>query len=93
MNRKYGKDNELSKYHRGKRSEKLPRYIKVLQDGRTIKRSSREINGPCIMLMAHHEMLKDDPEHLTTQFLKELTGIKCHCGLRHRDQSEAPYER
>ena len=35
-------------------------------------------NNRCVkMLRLHHELLKDDPERLTTDFLVEMTGCKC----------------
>jgi hypothetical protein len=34
--------------------------------------------GCCSILTEHHENLKDDPEHLTTDFLLDITGCKCN---------------
>jgi len=31
----------------------------------------------CKILKKHHEQLKDDPEHLSTEFLQKIIGIKC----------------
>lgn len=31
----------------------------------------------CTILKAHNEMLKNDPERLTTGFLQKLIGVKC----------------
>ena len=34
--------------------------------------------SPCaVFIRRHHEELKDDPEHLTTEFLVNLTGCEC----------------
>jgi hypothetical protein len=37
--------------------------------------------GTCTMIAAHHEMMKDDPERLTTAFMEELCGVDCKCKL------------
>ena len=31
----------------------------------------------CTILKQHHEELRDDPEHLTTDFIQGLIGVKC----------------
>ena len=31
----------------------------------------------CDALTQHHNQLKDDPEHLTTEFIQKLVGVKC----------------
>jgi hypothetical protein len=31
----------------------------------------------CTILKQHHESMKDDPEHLTTDFLKKLIKVDC----------------
>jgi hypothetical protein len=31
-----------------------------------------------IIIKEHHERMKDDPEHLTTNFLLDITGCKCN---------------
>ena len=31
----------------------------------------------CKIIRDHHEDLKDDPEHLTTEFIQKLVGSKC----------------
>ena len=31
----------------------------------------------CNILKRHHDVMKDDPEHLTTEFLQDLIGIDC----------------
>jgi len=33
---------------------------------------------PCNILKKHHEDMKNDPEHLTTDFIQRLIGIKCN---------------
>ena len=30
-----------------------------------------------ITIKEHHNLLKDDPEHLSTEFLLEMTGCEC----------------
>jgi hypothetical protein len=30
------------------------------------------------IIKEHHERMKDDPEHLTTDFLLDITGCKCN---------------
>lgn len=30
-----------------------------------------------VAIKKHHELLKDDPERLTTEFLVKITGCKC----------------
>ena len=31
----------------------------------------------CNMIKKHHEELKEDPEHLTTEFMQKMLGRKC----------------
>lgn len=31
----------------------------------------------CKIIRNHHEELKDDPEHLTTEFIQSIMGVKC----------------
>jgi len=31
----------------------------------------------CKILTQHHDEMKDDPEHLSTEFMKNLIGAKC----------------
>lgn len=35
----------------------------------------------CGFLKAHHDLLKDDPEHLTTDFLKSILKCKCEVSI------------
>jgi len=37
--------------------------------------------GTCTMIAAHHEMLKNDPERLTTEFMEEMCGVDCKCKI------------
>jgi len=32
----------------------------------------------CTMIKQHHEKMKDDPEHLTTDFMQKMLGRKCN---------------
>jgi len=36
-----------------------------------------EVGSCCKILESHHDLLKDDPEHLPTEFIKELSMCKC----------------
>jgi hypothetical protein len=38
--------------------------------------------GTCTLIAAHHEMLKDDPERLTTAFMEEICGVDCKCKVK-----------
>lgn len=38
--------------------------------------------GACTIIAAHHELLKDDPERLSTAFLEDMCGVKCKCKRR-----------
>lgn len=42
-------------------------------------RASREHKSisDCVILQVHEEDLKDDPERLTTDFMKKLIGVEC----------------
>jgi hypothetical protein len=31
----------------------------------------------CRIIRKHHEDMKDDPEHLTTEFIQKLIGREC----------------
>jgi len=37
--------------------------------------TGREIT--CEIIKKHHEILKEDPEHLPTEFIQKLIGIDC----------------
>jgi len=37
-----------------------------------------EVEGhTCEIIREHHEEMKDDPEHLTTEFMQMMIGRKC----------------
>jgi len=35
--------------------------------------------GTCTVIAAHHEMLKDDPERLSTAFIQKMCRVDCKC--------------
>ena len=35
--------------------------------------------GTCTMIAAHHEMLKNDPERLSTEFMEKMCRVNCKC--------------
>lgn len=35
----------------------------------------------CKILKEHHDVLKEDPEHLTTEFIKKMSGCKCKVNI------------
>lgn len=35
--------------------------------------------GTCTLIAAHHEMLKHDPERLSTEFIEKMCGVDCKC--------------
>ena len=43
------------------------------------RRKMSEARGKiaCEILKKHHKTLKEDPEHLSTEFIQELIGIDC----------------
>lgn len=38
--------------------------------------------GTCTLIAAHHEMLKHDPERLSTEFLEKICGVNCKCKIK-----------
>ncbi len=42
--------------------------------------------GTCTLIAAHHEMLKDDPERLSTDFMQKICRVNCGC----RTKKEEP---
>jgi len=73
--------NKIRKYyldyyykHKEKINKKNREYY--FKNKRNIDRKQRITK--CIkILKEHHEKLKDDPEHLTTEFLSNLIGCNC----------------
>ena len=51
--------------------------IEKLREKRIRNKYIRVKNNCCKILAVHHKLMKDDPEHLTTEFIKKLTGCKC----------------
>lgn len=45
-----------------------------------MERQGSRNNYVCDILTKHADEMKDDPEHLTTEFLQEIIGIKCKKG-------------
>jgi len=41
--------------------------------------------GACTIIAAHHELLKNDPERLSTAFLEDMCGVKCKCKPRREE--------
>jgi hypothetical protein len=44
--------------------------------------------GTCTVIAAHHEMLKDDPDRLTTDFMEKMCGVKCRCRVGKDNKQE-----
>lgn len=79
---------QVSRYNQNKRNRD-----KILEIGRKYNEEHRdEINSKvkenikkrcskgstaCKILKKHHDEMKDDPEHLTTEFLQKLIGTRC----------------
>ena len=42
-----------------------------------IKRGGNGKKATCNIIKQHHESMKDDPEHLTTEFIKKLIKVDC----------------
>jgi hypothetical protein len=38
--------------------------------------------GTCTILAAHHEMMKDDPERLSTEFMQKICNVNCKCKVK-----------
>jgi len=45
--------------------------------GLQAKTGNIEVGSCCTILKSHHDLLKDDPEHLPTEFIKKLSQCKC----------------
>lgn len=74
-------------------SEEAKKKSQSLEDRLKKSKSQRERLGSpdtnvprsCpLILHKHHELLKHDPERLTTEFLVKLTGCKC---IRHNQEA------
>jgi hypothetical protein len=68
---------KMSEAWKGKpKSEERRRNMSVAQR----KRYGTDPDTPtntCDIIQQHHEFLKDDPEHLSTDFIQNLIGINC----------------
>ena len=42
--------------------------------------------GTCTLIAAHHEMLKDDPERLTTAFMEKMCEVDCKCKIKKKEE-------
>ena len=42
-----------------------------------IERLGEKSDATCKIICRHHKEMKDDPEHLTTEFLQKIVGRKC----------------
>ena len=40
-----------------------------------------ESGSCCTILESHHNLLKDDPEHLSTAYIKKMSQCNCRRGL------------
>lgn len=89
--------NGLIEYHNLMRPERVAKAVEFLKEppagvDRNARKGSNHnrqeagiSNGVCVLLAAHHELLKDDPERLSTEFLEGLIGIKCQCKMRRNE--------
>lgn len=62
--------------HPEKKEESLSKFIesinrKELKEAKSLKKQT------CKILKEHAKEMQDDPEHLTTEFMQKLIGIKC----------------
>lgn len=84
----------LRDYHKSLRPERVEKVVKFMSEppkkmparyrytttGVNHSRYDAEIpQGVCTILAAHHEMLKDDPERLSTEFMQDIIGTNCQC--------------
>ena len=65
--RKYMEEYDKNPEHKKRARER----VKKLQHERGTTKSA------CTILKKHHEAMKDDPEHLTTEFIKKLIKVDC----------------
>ena len=42
-----------------------------------LKLEESKNKSACNIIHAHHDLLKDDPDHLTTEFLQKIIKIDC----------------
>lgn len=76
--RKYREENKEKlvkthqKYYR-KNKEKYTAYYQRY-------RKKKEKVEACKIIREHHESLKDDPDRLTTEFIRDLIGVDCQEG-------------
>jgi hypothetical protein len=67
--------------------DEFPRNIRLMSGtkGATNRYAEAIPMGACTMIAAHHELMKDDPERLTTAFMEEMCGVKCKCKARREE--------
>jgi hypothetical protein len=54
-------------------------YRKRRKEGKPIRKPFEELGKTktCVIIHKHHEEMKNDPEHLSTEFIQKLVGRKC----------------
>lgn len=50
-----------------------------------------EYGSCCDILESHHELMKDDPEHLPTEFIKEISQCSCKSSIRRKIRRDIPF--
>ena len=59
------------------RNEKHKTYCKRWRNKHPDYRNPKGKEIVCGILTAHHKQLKDDPEHLSCDFMKKIIGVDC----------------
>lgn len=90
----------LIAYHKALRPEKVAKVIKYMENIRPATRNQIKGHaagrlgvggiptGVCTLIAAHHEMLKDDPERLSTEFMEKICGVDCKCKVKRKGDPE-----
>ena len=69
---------EQKRQYREKNREKVAEHHRQYYEKNREKVAELERQSKCRrILKEHHELLKDDPEHLSTEFLKNIIDCKC----------------
>jgi hypothetical protein len=55
----------------------IERYAIRGKSNKKIRKGNPSAGGVCATIEAHHEMLKNDPERLSTEFIQTIVGKKC----------------
>ncbi len=80
----------LTEFWKVHNEKMLDHTVKIMKEHKGIvsvkERADLKLSqSPRVLLKAHAEVMKNDPERLTTEFCKNLMGIKCNYDKNEKD--------